>query len=114
MTETEEAVARFYERGTPIILAVALLLTAVGGYLAGDLSLDSELKRLLPPSAESVQGLERLEETYGRQIGRLAIVVEGPEPEVNKGAVDQLAEMLREHELVREVEAKRPVGFFKD
>lgn len=113
MTSKEEAVADFFDRFTPIILAVAVLLTCLGAYLASDLKLDSELKRLLPQTDPSVQGLERLETAYGRQIGRLAILLEGPDPEANRASVDAMAEMLADHELVGGVESTRPVEFFE-
>lgn len=113
MTNREKAVARFYEKGTPYILAVTLLLTAIGLYFAGGLKLDSELQRLLPGSAKSVQGLERLEEAYGREIGRIAIVVQGPNPQANVAAVDTLTAKLRTLETAKVVEARRPVEFFK-
>ena len=112
MTEKEKAWANFYERGTPLILFVALVLTIGAVFLAKDLTLDSELERLLPESATSVQGLQRLEEAYGRQIGRLAIVVEGPDADANTEIVDQLTERLTRHELVKDVEATRPTEFF--
>lgn len=114
MNDREEAVARFYERGTPIILTVAVLLTALGGWLATGLTLDSQLERLLPSTAPSVQGLERLETSYGQEIGRLALVIQGPQPQQNVAAVDALSEMLADHELVANVESQRPVDFFRD
>lgn len=112
MTEKEQAWAKFYERGTPIILLIAVCLTVGAAFFAKDLTLDSELERLLPESAESVQGLQRLEESYGRQIGRLAIVVSGPKPEQNIAVVDALRTKLKDDELVSDVEAVRPVDFF--
>ncbi len=113
MTEKEKAWANFYHRGTPIILLLAVLLTVGAAFLAKNLTLDSELERLLPESASSVQGLERLEEAYGRQIGRLAIVVEGPDVAANQKIVDGLRDHLTESDLVTDVEATRPTAFFK-
>lgn len=112
MTEKEKAWANFYERSTPLILFVAVAMTIGAVFLAKDLTLDSELERLLPESAESVQGLQRLEEAYGRQIGRLAIVVEGPDGKTNTKIVDHLSRRLSKHELVKDVEATRPTEFF--
>ncbi|MGM0558322.1 MAG: efflux RND transporter permease subunit, partial [Myxococcota bacterium] len=113
MTEKEKAWANFYDRGTPFILLMALLLTVGAAFLAKNLTLDSELERLLPESAKSVQGLERLEQAYGRQIGRLAVVVEGPTRETNQKFVEDLTDHLVDHELVQDVEATRPTDFFK-
>lgn len=114
MTDQKQAIANFYERRTPVILTFAFVLTALGGYLASNLQLDSELSRLLPESAQSVQGLERLDDVYARQIGRIAVVVEGPNPDHNERAVESLSTMLGEHHLVESVEAHRPVDFFRD
>jgi hypothetical protein len=114
MNSKEEAVADFFERFTPIIMAIAVLMTGLGAYLASGLSLDSELKRLLPQSDPSVRGLERLEDAYGRQIGRLAILLEGPDPKANQESVDELAAMIGDHELVAGVEFTRPVEYFED
>jgi predicted RND superfamily exporter protein len=113
MTSREKAVADFFERFTPLIMVLALVLTGVGAYLASGLKLDSELQRLLPSSAPSVQGLERLETAYGRQIGRLAILIEGPDPQLNMDAVDAIASMLEDHELIGGVESTRPVEYFE-
>jgi predicted RND superfamily exporter protein len=114
MNSRKRAVADFYGRFTPLILTLAIVLTGVGAYLASDLTLDSKLQRLLPQSAPSVQGLDRLETAYSRQIGRLAILIEGPEPAANVAAVDVLVEMLDDHELVAGVEATRPIEFFEE
>jgi hypothetical protein len=114
MTEKEKAWANFYDRGTPFILLMALLLTIGAAFLAKNLTLDSELERLLPESAESVRGLERLEDAYGRQIGRLAVVVEGSQPAANQEFVDDLTAHLLDHELVQDVEATRPTEFFDE
>jgi hypothetical protein len=114
MTEREKAWANFYERGTPLILFVAAVMTIGAVFLAKNLTLDSELERLLPESAESVQGLNRLEEAYGRQIGRLAVVVEGPSAEKNTEIVDGLTEYFAKHDLVVDVEATRPTEYFDE
>ncbi len=114
MNMTRQAVADFYVRFRPLILAVAIALTGLGAWSASGLTVDSELHRLLPESAESVQGLERLETAYAREIGRLAILLEGPDPEANIEAVDGLAAALADNEAVRGVEATRPVDFFED
>lgn len=113
MKPSDLSIAAFFERYTPVILALAVVLTAVCAYASTRLTLDSELERLLPDSAPSVRGLRRLEDAYGQQIGRLAIVVQGPERADNRAAVDALRAMLADHDLVTDVEARRPVDFFR-
>ena len=95
-----------------VILAAALALSLVALTLAQDLSLESDLERLLPPQAPSVVGLEKLGEAYGA-VGRLSVVLDGPSPEALEPAVASVAALLEARPEVEGVETTRPVEFFE-
>src|SRR5690554_6233031 len=125
----------FCRRFTWQILAAVGLITLGAAFLASQLKIEADITRLLPPSAPSVAGLERLEKSYGGQIGRLTVVLEmkslvaqpksanaarPSEQERQKFATDRLiaiaeeyAQMLRGVEGVERVETHRPLEFQK-
>lgn len=130
----------FCRRHTRQLLVALLVLTVAAGVWASGLSVDSDLKRLLPPEAPSVRGVELLEEEYGGTIGRLTVVLEASEvgagQTTTKGTAggdieedagkeaaevgqrlrrlaDQLGGELDGLEEIKRVEVKRPVEFFE-
>lgn len=129
----------FCRRFTWQILVAVGLITLGGAFLALQLKIESDIIRLLPPSAPSVAGLQRLEQSYGGQIGRLTVVLEmkssgkppagatsspagatsspqahpGRAPDELKRLADELAAMLRRLEGVERVETRRPLAFQK-
>src|SRR5690554_2468898 len=126
----------FCRRFTWQILVAVGLITLGAAFLALQLKIESDITRLLPPSAPSVAGLERLEKSYGGQIGRLTVVLEmksaGAQPEGApagqqgqqgqqgqhdfapdelKVLAEDLAAILRGLEGVERVETQRPLAF---
>ena len=97
----------------PLLLTVAVV-TVVSLAVASKLSIDSNLNRLLPQSAPSVESLERLEKNYAGPIGRLTILFEGQDLEAMKEAADALAPKLRQLEDVERIEYLRPVAYFRE
>lgn len=112
----------FCRRFTWQILTAVGLLTLAAALLASSLEIKSDITRLLPSSAPSVAGLERLEESYGGQIGRLTVVLEADanatpqlqrSPEDFRALAEKLAQSLRGVEGVDRVQTRRPMAFFK-
>ena len=95
-----------------MVLALALAVSLVACALAGNLALESDLERLLPPEAPSVVGLEALRDAYGA-VGRVSIVLNGPGPQAVEPAVEHVAQLLRARPEVEAVETERPVEFFE-
>ena len=71
------------------VLAIALLLSAVGGVLTTRLSINTDFSRLIPKSYPSVQALNELRDRVGGE-NEAAVVIESPSFEANK----QFAETL--------------------
>ncbi len=103
----------FCRRHLLVVLGALVLFTGGTGVLASQLQLDSNLTRLLPRRARSVQGLDRLEESYGGQIGQLIVVLQGRDRAALEKAADKLAPKLARVADVRRVEYKKPVDFFR-
>ncbi|MFB6352077.1 MAG: RND family transporter [Bradymonadaceae bacterium] len=95
-----------------LLLGAVVVVTAVASFGACQLSIDSNLQRLLPPTATSVQSLQRLERTYASSLGRLTVLLEGDDLSAMKQAAAELADRLRDLEGVDRVEYRRPRAFF--
>jgi predicted RND superfamily exporter protein len=100
----------------PLVAAVTGL-TMVALVLAAHLDIQADMARLLPESAPSVAGLDRLETAYGGQIGRLTVVLEAkstgePKNPRLERLADRLGERLASIEGVARVEEQKPLGFF--
>lgn len=112
-----QAYLRFCQRFAWQILIAVSLITVLAGFLAQRLTIEGDVSRLLPASAPSVAGLDRLEKAYGGQVGRLTVVLEREEQaetsEHLEEIVDELAVGLRELPNVQRVETHRPVEFFE-
>ncbi len=103
------------------VFLAAVLLSIGSGYLAKDLSIDTDISNLVPDDYESVQALEKLQETVGGERD-MAVAIVSPSFEANKRFAEALipralslsrAEDTSETYLTR-VEYKREVEFLKD
>ncbi|WP_103018837.1 efflux RND transporter permease subunit [Salinibacter altiplanensis] len=104
-----------------VVLGLAVLATALGGYGASQLSLDTNIANLVPEDYESVQALNTLQRTVGGERD-MAVAITSPSFEANKQFAEALipeALSLRrtgdtsETYLTR-VEYKREVEFLRD
>lgn len=108
----------FCQRFAWQLVASVVIFTLGALALASQLAIEADMARLLPESAPSVAGLERLEEAYGGQIGRLTVVLKSPptgtssNPKLERAA-DSLAERLERVDGVDRVEATKPLQFFE-
>lgn len=109
-----EKLIAFCGRHARMIIVAWCVVAVVSGVAASQLRLNSDLERLLPPDAESVRQLARLEGAYGQQLDRLTLLVEGPHPEDNVKVVEELSSQVSGLEHVKSVEYRRPTEFFID
>ena len=103
------------------VLALALVLTGAGGYLASNLDLDTDISNLVPEDYESVQALRKLQRTVGGESD-MAVAIVSPSFDANKQFAEDLipkalslkrAQDMSETYLTR-VDYKRDVEFLKD
>jgi len=73
------------------VLFIAVTMAAAGGYLASDLTIDTDIANLLPPSNPHVQALERLQETVGGETA-MEVGIKSPSFEANIAFANKLAE----------------------
>ncbi len=99
-------------RNLPTTVLIIATLTALAAYFAFDLSVDTDLSRLLPASSKTVQGLHELEKKWGSEA-RVSIVFHGAKPAKLRHAVDALAAVVAKRDDVVRVQAHRPVEFLK-
>ena len=97
-----------------LFLLGVVAVTAVACVEACQLSIDSNLQRLLPQSAPSVVSLERLERSYGGALGRLTVLFESDDRSAMKRTAANLAERLKKLPAVDRVEYERPGAFLND
>lgn len=103
---------RAHARPAPV-LALAFALTAVMGWQARSLRMDTDLTHLLPKSFESVQALERYNErSYG--VGYVSVVLQGGTTEARRKLAHDLAPKLTALPSIEYVDLKRPTEFFSD
>jgi len=76
-------------RHTVWVLAVAVLLTGVGGYLSANLSIDTDIANLVPQDYESVKALNKLQRTVGGESD-MAVAIVSPSFEANKRFAEDL------------------------
>lgn len=95
-----------------LMLAVTIL-TIAAAVAASNLSIDSNLQRLLPTEAPSVESLDRLERSYEAALGRLTILLEDDTLDDMTAAAPGLADRLADLEGVDRVEYRRPGAYFK-
>jgi predicted RND superfamily exporter protein len=95
------------------VLALAALSTALAGSAARTLKIEADLAGLLPQTFESVQNVNRFQDTFG-EIGYVVVVASGPDVEVLKRFADALAPRLEALPEVRYVDLKQPTSFLVD
>jgi len=71
------------------VVAIAVLVSGIGGYLAANLSLDTDIANLVPDDYESVQALETLQRTVGGESD-MAVAIVSPSFEANKRFAEDL------------------------
>ncbi len=72
-----------------IVLAVAILFTALGIHFASGLRIDTDFSNLVPGHYESVQALERLRDTVGGESD-VSVAMRSPSFEANKAFAEEL------------------------
>ena len=92
----------FAQRRWVVLLGVAVC-TVGAVALASQLTVSPELKSLLPESSEAVRDLEGFRAEYSADLNPMALLVEGPDAEANRAAVEGLAEVLEGREDVESV-----------
>ncbi len=71
------------------IVAIAIVLSGVGGYLATNLTINTDIASLLPEDYDSVQALEKLQRTVGGESDA-AVAIVSPSFEANKQFAEDL------------------------
>ncbi len=94
------------------ILAMALITAIVGGYYGSKLKLETDLTALLPENFESVKALNRIKEEVGG-IGQLRLVIETKDFNAAKRFANDLAPELLKSPVVKYVDYKNDVQFYK-
>ena len=103
------------------VLALALVLTGAGGYLASNLDLDTDISNLVPEDYESVQALRKLQRTVGGESD-MAVAIVSPSFDANRQFAEDLipkALSLKRAQdtsgtYLTRVDYKRDVEFLKD
>lgn len=103
------------------VLALAVVLTGAGGYLASNLNLDTDISNLVPEDYESVQALNKLQRTVGGESD-MAVAIVSPSFEANKQFAEDLIPRALSLKRVQDtsetyltrVDYKREVEFLKD
>ena len=124
MTRLFEALRPFIRgvvRHAAGVLALAVLLTGVGGYLASNLSIDTDIANLVPDDYESVKALETLKRTVGGERD-MAVAIVSPSFEANKQFAEDLIpralSLKRDSDTsetyLTRAEYRREVEFLKD
>ncbi|NIR50900.1 MMPL family transporter, partial [candidate division KSB1 bacterium] len=100
-----------YTHYIPILIA-ALVLSAVGGYFAAKLPLESDLAELLPDRFQSVQTLNRIRDEIGG-VGHLRVILDTQNFEAAKKFAEDLEQRLLQSPIVNYVDYKNDVAFYK-
>jgi predicted RND superfamily exporter protein len=94
-------------------LAIAGVLTLIGGALSSRLDVVADLEKLLPQSFQSVKDLDPLRERFGG-IGHIIFVGEDAEPEALKQFAEDIAPVLpKELPEIRYVDYRPASSFFQ-
>ncbi len=96
-----------------LVLVLAVIVTALAGWMASRLHVDSDLRSLLPSGDPVLVSLDRIETSFGA-LGSVNIVVKAGTVEQRHAFADALAERLADNELVRDVEYRLRSEFFAD
>lgn len=95
------------------MLILAVIVTAVSGWLASRLHVDSDLRSLLPSRDPVVLSLDRIETSFGT-LGSVNVVVKHGTREQRHAFADALAERIAGSDLVRDVEYRLRSDFFAE
>ncbi len=95
------------------ILVAAAVLTVLCGWLATQLRVDTDLRRLLPDGHRVLVGLEEIERTFG-STGSVNVVVKDGTAEARHALVETIARELEGHPLLRDVDERLPSDFFSE
>lgn len=95
------------------MLVVAVLVTAVAGWLASRLRIDSDIRSLMPADHPVLVNLDRIETSFG-SLGSVNVVVRDGTREQRHAFADALAERLAAHPDIRDVEYRLRSDFFAD
>jgi uncharacterized protein len=96
-----------------LVLVLAVVVTAVAGWLASRLRIDSDIRSLMPADHPVLQNLDRIETSFGA-LGSLNVVVHDGTLEQRHAFADALAERLAAHPDIRDVEYRLRSDFFAD
>ncbi|MBK7824520.1 MMPL family transporter [Nannocystis sp.] len=96
-----------------LVLILAVVVTALAGWIASRLHVDSDLRSLLPSGDPVLVSLDRIESSFGA-LGSVNIVVKGGSVAQRHAFADALAERASHSELVRDVEYRLRSDFFAD
>ncbi len=82
---------RIVVRHPVVVLAAAIVLTAISLSFAMRLSIEGDISKLIPPEYESYKALERIRETVGSgSASGLDVIIESPSFEANKTFAEAL------------------------
>jgi hypothetical protein len=81
---------RWVVRRAGWVLAVALLFSGLGVYLAVNLRVDTDFSNLIPEDYPSVQALERIRDTVGGGQTSVDLAIQSPSFEANKAFAEAL------------------------
>ena len=96
-----------------LVLVLAVIVTALAGWLASRLHVDSDLRALLPAKDPVLVNLDRIEASFGA-LGSVNVVVKDGTLEQRHALADALAERLADSDLVRDVEYRLRSDFFAE
>lgn len=95
------------------VLALALVLTAVTGFLASRLKIESDLRALLPADHPVIVSLEGIESSFVR-LGSVNVLVRGATPERRHAFADAVAGRLEALPEIDDVEYRLRSDYFAD
>ena len=95
-----------------LIIVVAVVATAVGGFYTSNLTLQSDLSVLLPNSFESVKALNRIKEEVGG-VGQLRLLIETKDFSAAKKFAQELEPKLLASPMIKYAGYKNNVRFYK-
>ncbi len=95
-----------------LIIVVAVVATAIGGFYTSNLTLQSDLSVLLPNSFESVKALNRIKEEVGG-VGQLRLLIETKDFSAAKKFAQELEPKLLASPMIKYAEYKNNVRFYK-
>jgi predicted RND superfamily exporter protein len=95
------------------LLALALVLTVIGGWQAAKLRLDTDLRGLLPADHPVLASLDRVEKSFG-SLGSINVIVADADASTRHAFADALADRAAGHPLLASVEHKVPFAYFAD